>query len=106
MRSTMALQGAYDLILLDVMLPGLSGFEVLKALRARAVATPVIVLTARGQEMDRVLGFELGVDDYVTKPFSLLELLGASPRCCGVPTSPRPRQPRSRRFLSATGSST
>jgi DNA-binding response OmpR family regulator len=65
-----------DLILLDVMLPGLSGFDVLKALRGEGHRTPVIMLTSRGAEMDKVLGFQLGVDDYVTKPFSVLELLG------------------------------
>jgi DNA-binding response OmpR family regulator len=70
------LEGEYALILLDGMLPGISGFEVLERLRGAGRATPVIMLTARGTEMDRVLGFELGVDDYVTKPFSLLELLG------------------------------
>ncbi len=65
-----------DLVVLDVMLPGQSGFEVLQALRATGVATPVIMLTAKGTESDKVLGFTLGVDDYVTKPFSALELLG------------------------------
>jgi DNA-binding response OmpR family regulator len=65
-----------DLILLDVMLPGASGFEVLQGLRARDAATPVIMLTAKGAELDRVQGFALGVDDYVVKPFSMLELLG------------------------------
>jgi DNA-binding response OmpR family regulator len=68
--------GGWSLILLDGMLPGLSGFEVLKALRAAGDATPVIMLTAKNTEMDKVLGFELGVDDYVTKPFSIMELLG------------------------------
>ena len=68
--------GGYGLLLLDAMLPGISGFDVLRRLRERNDAIPVIMLTARGTEMDRVLGFELGVDDYVTKPFSLLELLG------------------------------
>lgn len=67
---------AADLVLLDATLPGMTGFDVLRQLRARGDRTPVIMLTARATEMDRVLGFELGVDDYVTKPFSLLELLG------------------------------
>ncbi|MBM3271047.1 MAG: response regulator transcription factor [Candidatus Sericytochromatia bacterium] len=66
----------FDLILLDIMLPALSGFEVLKKLRANGCEVPVILLTARGDESDKVLGFELGVDDYVTKPFSPMELLG------------------------------
>ena len=65
-----------DLLVLDVMMPGKTGFEVLQALRAAGAATPVIMLTAKGTEADKVLGFTLGVDDYVTKPFSTLELLG------------------------------
>ncbi|HUI65118.1 MAG TPA: response regulator transcription factor [Bacteroidota bacterium] len=69
------LEGAFDCIILDVMLPELSGFEVLKKARERGMATPVIMLTAKGEEIDRVLGLELGADDYVTKPFSLRELL-------------------------------
>jgi DNA-binding response OmpR family regulator len=72
----MALSGGYDLILLDVELPGLSGFEILKALRGRGDTSRVLMLTSRTSEVDRVLGFELGVDDYVSKPFSLSELLG------------------------------
>lgn len=71
-----ALCEEFDLVLLDAELPELSGFEVLKRLRAQGRSVPVIMLTARQTEMDRVLGFELGTDDYVTKPFSLLELLG------------------------------
>jgi DNA-binding response OmpR family regulator len=65
-----------DLVLLDVMLPGCSGFDLLRQMRRQGNQTPVIMLTAKGTEPDRVLGFELGVDDYVTKPFSVLELLG------------------------------
>lgn len=65
-----------DLLVLDVMMPGKTGFEVLQALRAAGSPTPVIMLTAKGTEADKVLGFTLGVDDYVTKPFSALELLG------------------------------
>ena len=64
-----------DLILLDVMLPGLSGVEVLRVLRREGVATPVIILTAKGDEIDRVVGLKVGADDYVTKPFSRPELL-------------------------------
>lgn len=67
---------SFDLILLDGELPGLSGFEILKTLRENDDQTRVLMLTARKTEMDRVLGFELGADDYVTKPFSLAELLG------------------------------
>ena len=67
--------GQFDLVILDVMLPGLSGFEVLKKARAHGVLSPVLMLTARGEEVDKVLGLELGADDYVVKPFSLRELL-------------------------------
>ncbi len=65
----------YDLVILDVMLPKLSGFDVLKKARELGVRTPVIMLTAKGEEIDRVLGLELGADDYVSKPFGLRELL-------------------------------
>jgi len=64
-----------DLILLDVMLPGMSGLEVLRALRRDGVSTPVIVLSAKGDEIDRVVGLKVGADDYVSKPFSRPELL-------------------------------
>ena len=65
---------AWDVILLDVMLPGKSGFDVCRDLRQRGVTTPVIMLTARGQVVDKVLGLKLGADDYLTKPFDLMEL--------------------------------
>ena len=65
----------FDLVLLDVMLPGMSGFDVCRKTRAQGIDTPIILLTARGEELDKVLGLELGADDYVTKPFSLRELL-------------------------------
>lgn len=63
-----------DLVLLDVMLPKRSGFEVVKILREEGVTTPIIMLTARGQEMDKVMGLEMGADDYVVKPFSMREI--------------------------------
>jgi len=66
---------ASDLLLLDLMMPGLDGLEVCKALRARGQTTPILMLTAKSTELDRVLGLELGADDYLTKPFSLAELL-------------------------------
>ena len=66
---------APDLIILDVMLPKKNGFDVCRDLRARAVSTPIVMLTARSAETDKVLGLELGADDYVTKPFSITELL-------------------------------
>ena len=65
----------YDLILLDVMLPELSGFDVCKIAREKGIDTPIILLTAKGEEIDKVLGLELGADDYITKPFGLRELL-------------------------------
>jgi two-component system, OmpR family, phosphate regulon response regulator PhoB len=65
----------HDLIVLDLMLPGLDGFRVLESLRAEGVATPVLVLTARGDEADKVSGLDAGADDYITKPFSTQELL-------------------------------
>ena len=63
------------LVVLDVMLPGMSGYDVCKELRAKKVATPILMLTAKGQEIDKVVGLELGADDYVTKPFGVRELL-------------------------------
>jgi DNA-binding response OmpR family regulator len=66
---------APDLILLDLMLPGLSGYEICRRLRGRGVRTPILMLTARAEEGDRVLGLDLGADDYLTKPFSIRELL-------------------------------
>ncbi len=64
-----------DLLLLDLMMPALDGLEVCKALRAKGHATPILMLTAKSTELDRVLGLELGADDYLTKPFSMAELL-------------------------------
>jgi DNA-binding response OmpR family regulator len=64
-----------EVILLDVMLPGLSGYDICKTLRDRKVTTPILMLTAKGQEMDKVIGLDLGADDYVTKPFGARELL-------------------------------
>jgi two-component system alkaline phosphatase synthesis response regulator PhoP len=64
----------WDIILLDVMLPGMSGFDVCRDVRQKGVTTPIIMLTARGQIVDKVLGLKLGADDYLTKPFDMLEL--------------------------------
>ena len=72
---TTALERRHDLILLDVMLPRKDGFSVCRAIRAAGLRTPIVLLTAKGQEVDKVLGLELGADDYVTKPFSPRELL-------------------------------
>jgi DNA-binding response OmpR family regulator len=63
-----------DLVLLDIVLPGMNGLEVLRRLRARDAEVPVLILTARGEEADKVLGLQLGADDYISKPFSLGEL--------------------------------
>ncbi|MBC8231526.1 response regulator transcription factor [bacterium] len=72
---SMAQEKRYDLIILDIMLPRMDGFEVCKQLRQAGVGTPILMLTAKSQEIDKVLGLELGADDYVTKPFSPRELL-------------------------------
>ncbi len=71
----MAQENCYDLIILDLMLPRLDGVEVCKALRKKNVNTPIIMLTAKSQELDKIIGLEIGADDYVTKPFSPRELL-------------------------------
>ena len=75
--SALALQteAAHDLLVLDLMMPGLDGLEVCKTLRSRGDHTPILMLTAKSTELDRVLGLELGADDYLTKPFSIAELL-------------------------------
>jgi two-component system alkaline phosphatase synthesis response regulator PhoP len=67
--------GGFDAILLDVMLPGGSGFDICRTLRQRGVHTPILMLTARGQVVDRVVGLKLGADDYLVKPFEMAELL-------------------------------
>jgi DNA-binding response OmpR family regulator len=72
---TMAKEQEYDLIILDIMLPEMNGFEVCKQLRQTGITTPILILTAKSQEVDKILGLELGADDYVTKPFSPRELL-------------------------------
>jgi len=71
----MGLDKRPDLILLDIMLPGMHGFDVCKSLRDRGYRGPILFLTAKGEEVDKLTGFDIGADDYVTKPFSLLELL-------------------------------
>ena len=70
-----ALGAQHDVVVLDLMLPGMSGMEACRRIRAES-AVPIIMLTARGAELDRVLGLEVGADDYVTKPFSIAELIG------------------------------
>lgn len=70
-----ALKGEFDLIILDIMLPGMDGMDVLRHIRQAGKNVPILMLTSKSTEMDRVLGLELGADDYVTKPFSIRELL-------------------------------
>jgi two-component system alkaline phosphatase synthesis response regulator PhoP len=84
-----AAREAPDLILLDIMMPGLSGWDVCRELRGKGIDVPIIMLTARGEEADRVRGLELGADDYISKPFSLRELLA---RVRAVLRRPGPRQ--------------
>jgi len=66
---------SFDLIILDLMLPGIDGLEICKRLRSKSSLVPILILTSKSSEMDRVLGLELGADDYVTKPFSIMELM-------------------------------
>lgn len=70
-----ALDNSPDLIILDLLLPKLDGIDVLKKIRKKDTATPILILTAKGNEVDKVLGLRLGADDYVTKPFALMELM-------------------------------
>lgn len=90
-----ALRGGFDLILLDLMLPGKSGFEVCEAIRARHPNQPIIMLTALGSEQDIIEGLKLGADDYVTKPFSVTELVL---RVKSVLRRTQPEPPKHRRF--------
>lgn len=69
------LHESFDLVILDVMLPKMSGFDIVRKAREKGIRTPILMLTAKGEEIDKVLGLELGADDYVTKPFSLRELI-------------------------------
>ncbi len=69
------LDESFSAVILDVMLPGISGFDVCRQAREKGITVPIIMLTARGEEIDKVLGLELGADDYITKPFGLRELL-------------------------------
>lgn len=71
----LAVDSDADLMVLDIMLPKVSGFEICRVLRSRGISLPVIILSVRGQEVDKIRGLDLGADDYVTKPFSIRELL-------------------------------
>ncbi len=93
----LARRGGLELIILDVMLPKMNGFEVLRHVRQARVDTPVMMLSARGAEMDKVMGLELGAEDYVTKPFGLAELLArvkAMLRRAGRPHGSTPEEVR------------
>jgi two-component system alkaline phosphatase synthesis response regulator PhoP len=70
-----AVSGDHDLVILDVMLPGKDGFEIASEVRRRGLATPILMLTARGEVTDKVVGLDLGADDYLTKPFEFIELM-------------------------------
>ncbi|MCI0618610.1 response regulator transcription factor [bacterium] len=71
----MAVEESFDLIILDIMLPGIDGLEVCRKLRAKEIITPILMLTAKSEEIDKVLGLETGADDYLTKPFSVREFV-------------------------------
>ena len=90
--SSARLQEPFDLILLDVMLPGRNGFDVCRDLRQRGIQTPILMLTARGQVVDKVVGLKLGADDYLAKPFEMVELLA---RVEALPAPRRCRRTRS-----------
>jgi two-component system, OmpR family, alkaline phosphatase synthesis response regulator PhoP len=83
----LASEGQFDTILLDVMLPKKNGFDVIRDLRKKGIATPVLMLTARGQLNEKVVGLKLGADDYLTKPFEMLELLARIESLLRRPTS-------------------
>ena len=87
---SLAEEKRHDLVILDIMLPGIDGFEICKRLRLTGVTIPILVLTAKSQEIDKVLGLELGADDYVTKPFSSRELLARVRALLRRAREPRP----------------
>ena len=88
-----ATREAFHLVILDVMLPRLGGFDVCRELRRRGMKTPVIMLTARGQVVDKVVGLKLGADDYVTKPFDMAELLArVEAHLRRAPAAPHPAE--------------
>ena len=89
------LEESPDLVVLDVMMPRMSGLEVCKQLRAKRASIPIIMLTARGQEVDKVVGLELGADDYVTKPFSIRELLARVKAILRRASAPRDQEQHS-----------
>ena len=100
-----ALTGDHEMVILDVMLPGGSGFELLKSLRQQSTECPVLLLTARGEAVDRILGLEIGADDYLAKPFDPRELVArirailrrTREWCPRAPRAPTPTRSDSRR---------
>ncbi len=89
----LATQGGFDLVVLDVMLPGIDGFEVCRTLRRRNIRTPILMLTARAELIDKVLGLKLGADDYLPKPFAPAELLARLQALLRRAASPQAIQP-------------
>ena len=85
-----AISGGFDLIILDVMLPKKNGFDVCRDIRAKGLATPILMLTAKGETIDKVLGLKLGADDYLTKPFEAIELIARIEALLRRPHSIRP----------------
>ena len=94
---------AAEVIILDLMLPGFDGFRVLRTLRSNGVETPILILTAKGEEDDKVKGFRLGADDYVTKPFGAMELVA---RVDALTRRPRLVKPRAAARLPSIDSGT
>jgi two-component system alkaline phosphatase synthesis response regulator PhoP len=93
-----AITGRFDVILLDVMLPGGSGFDICRTLRQRGIPTPILMLTARGEVLDRVVGLKLGADDYLVKPFDMAELLARVEALLRRSSTPAPPTAESFRF--------
>ena len=100
-------KGGLDLIVLDIMLPGQDGFSILEAMRGRGDRTPVMIVSARASDADRIRGLELHADDYLTKPFNLKELLLRVAACCGATPSLRAtRTPWSSRATASISAAT
>jgi len=96
-----ALQGGYDLVILDLMLPGMDGLEICRNIRNMETYTPILMLTARSTEMDRVLGLEIGADDYLTKPFSVRELVARTKAICRRMSALEQAKPEDRKSVRA-----
>src|SRR6185312_7628711 len=95
---TAATTSGFDAIVMDVMLPGGSGFDVCREVRQRGIRTPILMLTARGQVVDRVVGLKLGADDYLVKPFDMTELLARIEALLRRTSAARPSAPETFRF--------